>query len=34
MAMTSSFSSEGLTSSNRRTARLSLKICFDIGLEL
>src|SRR5258707_15416316 len=33
-AITSSFSSEGLTSRSRRTARLSRKICFDIGLEL
>src|SRR6202011_567319 len=34
MAITSSFSSEGFTSRSRRTARLSRKICFDIGLEL
>src|SRR5690242_8803048 len=34
MAITSSFSSEGFTSKSRRTARLSRKICFDIGLEL
>src|SRR5712692_6663215 len=34
MAMTSSFRSEGLTSRRRRTAKLSRKICFDIGLEL
>src|SRR6266851_1628658 len=34
MAMTSSFRSEGLTSNKRRTAKLSRKICFDIGLEL
>src|SRR5882724_11265100 len=34
MATTSSFNSAGLTESNRRTARLSLRICFDIGLEL
>src|SRR4029077_15718827 len=34
IATTSSSRSEGLTSSNRRTAKLSRKICFDIGLEL
>src|SRR5260370_15298499 len=34
MAITSSFSSDGFTSRSRRTARLSRKICFDIGLEL
>src|ERR1700751_5692864 len=34
MAITSSFRSEGLTSNKRRTARLSRRICFDIGLEL
>src|SRR5580692_4524234 len=34
IAITSSFRSEGLTSNRRRTARLSRKICFDIGLEL
>src|ERR1700730_11276555 len=34
MAITSSFSSEGFTSRSRRTARLSRKISFDIGLEL
>src|SRR6202047_3543159 len=34
MAITSSFSSEGFTSKSRRTARLSRKICFDIGLKL
>src|SRR5947207_1798356 len=34
MAITSSFSSEGFTSKSRRTASLSRKICFDIGLEL
>src|ERR1700726_2099864 len=34
MAMTSSLRSDGLTSRRRRTAKLSLKICFDIGLEL
>src|SRR5579859_2714344 len=34
IATTSSFNSAGLTSSSRRTARLSLRICFDIGLEL
>src|SRR6202035_2422947 len=34
MAMTSSFSSERLTSKMRRTAKLSRRICFDIGLEL
>src|SRR6267378_7058139 len=34
MAITSSFKSEGFTSRSRRTAKLSRKICFDIGLEL
>src|SRR5207248_3184304 len=34
MAITSSFKSERFTSRSRRTARLSRKICFDIGLEL
>src|ERR1700681_229177 len=34
MAMTSSFSSERLTSSSRRTAKLSRNSCFDIGLKL
>src|SRR6266851_1145767 len=34
MATTSSFKSEGFTSRSRRTARLSRRICFDIGLEL
>src|SRR5258708_3867768 len=34
MSITSSFSSEGLTSKSRRTVRLSRKICFDIGLEV
>src|ERR1700756_471643 len=34
MAMTSSLRSDGLTSRRRRTAKLSRKICFDIGLEL
>src|ERR1700741_427558 len=34
MAMTSSFKSEGFTSRRRRTAKLSRRICFDIGLEL
>jgi hypothetical protein len=32
--MTSSFKSDRLTSSSRRTAKLSRRICFDIGLEL
>src|SRR5580704_8646246 len=34
MAMTSSFNSERLTSSSRRTAKLSRNSCFDIGLKL
>src|ERR1700720_3844016 len=34
MAITSSFRSDGFTSNRRRTARLSRRICFDIGLEL
>src|SRR6266436_2032830 len=34
MAITSSFKSEGFTSRSRRTARLSRKICFDIGFAL
>src|SRR5271155_2037991 len=34
MAMTSSFKSDGFTSRSLRTAKLSRKICFDIGLEL
>src|ERR1700730_7924204 len=34
MAITSSFNSERLTSSSRRTAKLSRNSCFDIGLKL
>src|SRR5260370_33530888 len=34
MAMTSSLRSERLTFRMRRTAKLSRKICFDIGLKL
>src|ERR1700676_525303 len=34
MAMTSSLRSDGFTSRSLRTARLSRKSCFDIGLEL
>src|ERR1700734_3673188 len=34
MAITSSFRSVGFTSRSLRTAKLSRKICFDIGLEL
>src|SRR5262249_42368802 len=34
IAITSSFRSEELTPTNRRTANLSRRICFDMGLEL